>query len=92
MAPCFCGKTGESTKDRFYSVGEAATLLKTSRMTLYREIDARKFPAIRIRGRIVVPARAIDAMEEAALSQHSVVLAEDFVDPATTHSYPAPAS
>ncbi|MBE1467436.1 hypothetical protein H4W33_006448 [Kibdelosporangium phytohabitans] len=61
-------------------------------MTLYRQIDANKFPAIRIRNRLVVPARAITAMEEAAMSQQTVVLAEDFVEPATTHPLSAPAS
>ncbi|UJW32569.1 hypothetical protein L3Q67_01900 [Saccharothrix sp. AJ9571] len=47
-------------------------------MTIYRAIDADEFPAIRIRGRIVVPASAIDAMEAAATETMSLVDAADF--------------
>jgi excisionase family DNA binding protein len=58
---------------RFYSVAEVAEMLGTSEMTLYRAINAGEFPAIRIRGRLIVPAKALEAMEEAATSTGSVV-------------------
>jgi excisionase family DNA binding protein len=57
----------------FYSVPEAATLVRTSAVTLYRAIREGEFPAMRIRGRLVVPARAIEAMIDAAIDEHTVV-------------------
>ncbi|OLZ50192.1 helix-turn-helix domain-containing protein [Amycolatopsis keratiniphila] len=65
-------------KPRFYSVTEAATILRMSPMTLYRAIDSGSFPAIRIRGRLVVPARAIDKMENTALFRDEAVDAAEF--------------
>jgi len=53
---------------RFYTVPEAAELLTVSTPTLYREIREGRFPAIKVRGRYVVPAKAVDAMEQAALA------------------------
>jgi excisionase family DNA binding protein len=46
---------------RFYTVTEAARLLRLSAPTLYREIRAGRFPAIRIRGRHVIRAKAVEA-------------------------------
>ncbi len=42
-------------------------------MTLYRLIAEGEFPAIRIRSRLVVPARAIQEMADAAIAGRSVV-------------------
>jgi excisionase family DNA binding protein len=67
---------------RFYTVPEAAQLLTVSAPTLYREIRAGRFPAIRVRGRYVVPAKALDAMEQAAV-------AGGIVDPADVSYYRA---
>lgn len=53
---------------RFYAVSEAAELLGLSEPTLYRAIRGGEFPAIRVRGRYVVPAKAIDQMETNALA------------------------
>jgi excisionase family DNA binding protein len=64
---------------RFYTVAEAAHLLRLSAPTLYREIRAGRFPVIRVRGRYVIPAKAVDRMEEAALSAGGVE-AGDLVD------------
>ena len=58
----------QSRTRRFHTVTEAAELLRVSAPTLYREIRAGRFPAIRVRGRYVIPARAVDAMEQAALA------------------------
>ncbi|GIG58777.1 hypothetical protein Lfu02_31490 [Longispora fulva] len=61
---------------RFYNVAEAALLMKLSEPTVYRAIRAGEFPAIRVRGRYVVPAKAIDAMESGALELGLVDAAE----------------
>lgn len=63
---------------RFYSVTEAAELLGLSEPTLYRAIRSGDFPAIRVRGRFVIPARAIDDMEASALA-HGLVNARAYV-------------
>jgi excisionase family DNA binding protein len=51
---------------RFYSVAEVAQMLGTSTMTVYRAIKDGDFPAVRIRGRLIVPAKAVEAMVDAA--------------------------
>lgn len=65
----------ERTK-RFYKVSEAAGLLGLSEPTLYRAIRAGEFPAIKVRGRYVVPAKAIDELEASAIAVASGPLAE----------------
>ena len=64
---------------RFYSVPKMARMIGVSPMTLYRAIAAGEFPAVRIRGRLIVPARAIDAMVEAAVAEHTEVDASYWV-------------
>ncbi|MGH3326925.1 MAG: helix-turn-helix domain-containing protein [Streptomycetales bacterium] len=61
---------------RFYSIAEAAHMFGMSEMTLYRAIHAGEFPAIRIRGRLIIPAKAIEAMADAALSGQRVDAAD----------------
>jgi excisionase family DNA binding protein len=63
----------------FYSVAEAASLFGMSEMTLYRAIHAGQFPAVRIRGRLIIPAKAIEAMIEAAVCDGRLVDAADWV-------------
>jgi len=63
----------------FYSVADAARLFGMSEMTLYRAIHAGQFPAVRIRGRLIIPAKAIDAMIEAAVGNGCLVDAADWV-------------
>jgi excisionase family DNA binding protein len=58
---------------RFYSVAQAARLLGMSPVTLYRAISAGEFPAVRIRNRLIVPAKALDAMSEAAVTEQALV-------------------
>lgn len=64
---------------RFYSVAEAARIFGTSEMTLYRAIRDGQFPAVRIRGRYIVPAKAIDSMVDAAM-QVGLVDTSDWVN------------
>jgi excisionase family DNA binding protein len=54
---------------RFYSVAQVAEMFGMSTMTVYRAIAAGEFPAVRIRGRLIVPAKALDAMVDAALDR-----------------------
>lgn len=71
---------------RFYSVEQVARMLGMSAMTVYRAISAREFPAVRVRGRLIVPAKAVDAMVEAAVADQTLVDAADFVPAAVTLS------
>lgn len=64
---------------RFYSVAQVAQMLGMSAMTVYRAIAAGEFPAVRIRGRLIVPARAVEAMVEMAVSENTVVDASGWV-------------
>ena len=64
---------------RFYSVAEVARMFGLSTMTVYRAIAAGEFPAIKVRNRLIVPARAIEAMAEAAVADQTVVEAAEWV-------------
>ncbi|MDP8969368.1 MAG: helix-turn-helix domain-containing protein [Actinomycetota bacterium] len=64
---------------RFYSVAQVAQMFGMSSMTVYRAIAAGEFPAVRIRGRLIVPARAVEAMAEVAVAEHTVVDAAGWV-------------
>jgi excisionase family DNA binding protein len=50
----------------FYTVREAAEIMRCNASTLYRAIREGAFPAVRIRNRYVVPVKAIDALVEQA--------------------------
>jgi excisionase family DNA binding protein len=63
----------------YYTVAETAEIFRMSSMTLYRAIRDQQFPAVRVRGRLVVPAQVIDAMGQASIQQGSVVDAADWV-------------
>ncbi len=63
----------------FYSVAQAARMFGTAPVTLYRAIRAGEFPAVRIRGRLIVPAKAVEAMAEAAVAEQTVVDASGWV-------------
>ena len=64
---------------RFYSVSDAAVVLGMSAMTLYRAIIAGEFPAVRIRGRLIDPAKALDAIADLAVAERTVVDAAGWV-------------
>ncbi|GAA1843883.1 hypothetical protein GCM10009836_24070 [Pseudonocardia ailaonensis] len=63
---------------RFYSVAATARMLGMSEMTLYRAIKDGEFPALKIRGRVVVPARALEVMAETAVSESRAVDVADW--------------
>ena len=46
----------------FYTVAEAAELLRVDKATIYRAIREDAFPAVRVRSRYVVPAVAVERM------------------------------
>ncbi|MFJ7212657.1 hypothetical protein [Amycolatopsis sp. NPDC098790] len=50
-------------------------------MTIYRAVDEGCFPAVRTRGRISIPAKAIDAMEEVAVAETRAVDSSEFTLP-----------
>ena len=65
----------------FYTVAEAASLLRVDRATLYRAIREDGFPAVRVRSRYVVPAVAVerlaaDAVESGGCVDVAAVAAE----------------
>ncbi len=66
---------------RFYTVSETAGMLRTSAITMYRAINDGEFPAVRVRGRLIIPAKVIDALIEAAVESRSLVDAADWVAP-----------
>ena len=47
---------------RTYSVEEAAAILGISRTTAYECVKSKELPALRLRGRIVVPAAALESL------------------------------
>lgn len=63
----------------FRTVAEVARLCRVSKMTLYRAIAAGRFPAVRIESRLIVPAKVVEAMAEAALTGNTTVDAADWV-------------
>lgn len=66
---------GQPTK--FYTVPEAARVLRVDPSTLYRAIREDAFPAVRIRARYIVPTKVIDDLAaEAAASGQCVDVAK----------------
>lgn len=72
-------KTVAGRRPLFLSVAEQADELGISEVTLYRAIKAGEFPAVRIRGRLIIPAGAAQAMAEAALTTGTAVDAANWV-------------
>jgi excisionase family DNA binding protein len=70
--------TDNASAPRFYSVAEAARILGAAPVTLYRAIRAGEFPAVRIRGRLIVPASALEAMSATTVSSGSLVDAAEW--------------
>ena len=74
------GSSGSSaTAPKFYSVSQAAHMIGMAPVTLYRAIRDGEFPAMRIRGRLIIPARAIDAMIDAAITENTTIDASGWV-------------
>ncbi|MBV9140604.1 MAG: helix-turn-helix domain-containing protein [Pseudonocardiales bacterium] len=54
--------TQSAGEPAFYTVPEAARVLRVTPATLYRAIRDDAFPAVRIRTRYVIPASAVDRL------------------------------
>jgi excisionase family DNA binding protein len=52
---------------RFYTAAEAGELLGTSTVTIYRAVRDGELPGVRIRGRVIVPAKALEALADATV-------------------------
>lgn len=57
----------------FYTVAEAARILRVDSATLYRAIREDAFPVVRIRSRYVIPAAALDRLIREATESGAVV-------------------
>lgn len=57
----------------FYTVREAAAILRCNKNTLYRAIHEGAFPAVKIRSRFIVPAQAVDHMAQQAIDTGTCV-------------------
>lgn len=57
----------------FYTVREAAQLLRVGQATLYRAIREGAFPAVRVRSRYVVPAVALHKLIEDATASGTCI-------------------
>lgn len=73
------GSARRTAGSQFLSVAEQATQLGVSEVTLYRAIKAGEFPAVRIRGRLIIPVGAVQAMVDAALAGGTAVDASNWV-------------
>jgi len=63
----------ENAKPAFYTVREAARILRVAPSTLYRVIRDGEFPAVRLRTRYVVPAIALERLLEQAAETGGLV-------------------
>lgn len=63
---------------RFHSVAETAQIFGVSEMTLYRAIRTGRFPAVQLMGRLIIPAKVIDEIIDAAIASGSLVDTEDW--------------
>lgn len=73
----------------FRSVAEVARMCRVSKMTVYRAIAAGEFPAVRIQGRLIVPAEVVKAMAQAALAGNTTVDAADWAADGSRRRVPA---
>jgi excisionase family DNA binding protein len=67
-------------------VAETASILGVSQMTLYRAIRSGQFPAVQLMGRLIIPAKAIDEIVEAAVEGGALVDTEDWTPHGETPS------
>ena len=58
-----------ATAPTFYDVAEVAEMFKMSRMTVYRAINSGELRAIRIRGRLLIPAAVIEGLVAEATAE-----------------------
>jgi excisionase family DNA binding protein len=62
-----------ATPPVFYTVREAAAILRVAPSTLYRSIRENAFPAVRLRTRYVVPAKAVERLVQEVLDSGALI-------------------
>lgn len=67
------GNAENAARPTFYTVREAARIMRCNPSTLYRAIREDAFPAVRVRARYVVPAAAVDQLAAEASSSGGCV-------------------
>lgn len=72
---------------KFYTVPEAARVLRVDPATVYRAIRDGEFPAVRLRSRYVIPVRAVERLAAEAAASLACVDVADLAD--TYRSVPA---
>src|SRR3954463_2567942 len=71
------GGVVQARGSRFLLVGEAAEIMRMDDSTLYRHLREGRFPAVKVGGRYLVPAAAVEQMvEDALVSGQCVVVAQ----------------
>lgn len=68
-------------RPRFYSVAQVADMFGMSEMTVYRAIRDGEFPAVKIRGRLIVPAKVIDEMTNAVIAGQGIANSPNWMAP-----------
>ena len=66
------------TQKKWLDVSEAAAELGVSAMTIYHQVAAKKFPAVRIGDRIRIPAAALTALADEAVRIGAVIDTADW--------------
>lgn len=67
-----------ASRPRFLLVREAAEVMRIDESTLYRHLRGGRFPAVKVGGRYLVPAAAVNEMAEEALSTGRCVVVEQW--------------
>jgi len=65
--------SANASRPAFYTVREAARILRVGPSTLYRAIREDAFPAVRLRTRYVIPAIALEKLLAAATESGTLV-------------------
>ncbi len=77
-----------SARRLFYTVAEAADVLRVDKATIYRAIREDAFPAVRVRSRYVIPVAAIERLAAvAAESGGCVEVAARIVERRTARAF-----
>lgn len=70
--------SADGVQPRFHSVAETARILGVSDMTVYRAIRTGQFPAVQLMGRLIIPAKVIDEIIDAAIDGGVFVDTQDW--------------
>jgi excisionase family DNA binding protein len=74
--PVRLSRPGRSAEHPLITVAETARMLGYSDMTIRRRIDARRFPAVKIGSKAMVPRAFVERLLAAAQSGRTVVVEE----------------